>query len=210
MRAVYFDLDDTLVTFDRGYGDVLSDALAVHLDDVDDGLLSTYDDAFFEAFSAVETEPYLAGARAVAAASAEPVDPAAFVDTLRETETAAAVVRDGVRAVLDRLDDRPLGVLTNGLSAWQVGKLERTGLLDRFDAVVASYEAGAHKPDPAAFELAADRLPADGHVMVGDDHACDVAGARAAGWRAVHLDGGDEDHSLDTASAREAFLDALD
>ena len=62
--------------------------------------------------------------------------------------------------------------------------------LDRFfDAVVVSYEVGAHKPDPAAFGVAEKRLPADDCAMVGDSDA-DVDGADRAGWAAHRYDGG--------------------
>ena len=52
----------------------------------------------------------------------------------------------------------------------------------RFDAIVTSAEAGAAKPDPAAFELALARLgvPAERTLHVGDSDA-DREGARAAG-----------------------------
>ncbi|WP_255198383.1 HAD family hydrolase [Halorarius litoreus] len=188
MHAVYFDLDGTLCSFTREYGDLLAEAVDEHVGQHDDALVEAYSEAFYEAFLALDAEPYRAGARAVATRTGVSVDPAAFVDTVRELEYEMVAVTDGMHALLDRLDDRPLGVLTNGVPAWQFGKLEREGLLDRFDATVASYEAGAHKPDSAVFDLAEDRLPADGYVMVGDDYEADVVGAREAGWEAVHLD----------------------
>jgi len=64
------------------------------------------------------------------------------------------------------------------------------GLLGLVDAVVSSAEVGAAKPDPAPFarglELAGVR-PEDA-LHVGDSLDNDVAGARAAGVRAVLLD----------------------
>ena len=50
---------------------------------------------------------------------------------------------------------------------------------------------GVAKPDPAIFRIALDALgvPADGSVLhVGDSLRYDVAGARAAGLRPVHMD----------------------
>ena len=65
--------------------------------------------------------------------------------------------------------------------------LAHTGLLELVDGVVTSAEAGAAKPDPAIFgralELAGER--ADQSLHVGDSFDKDVAGARAAGVRAV-------------------------
>ena len=83
--------------------------------------------------------------------------------------------------------------------------LAGTGLLDLVDAVVASAVAGAEKPDPRIFEAAlraAGCGPADA-VHVGDSRANDIAGAAAAGIRALHLDragGGDLD-SLERLAA---------
>lgn len=188
MHAVYFDLDGTLLSFGRDYGDLLADATHEHAGRRDDALVEAYDEAFFEAFTALESEPYLAGARAVAERCDVALDPEAFVETVRYLEYEMVTVPDGMHALLDRLDDCPLGVLTNGVPEWQFGKLEAEGILNRFDATVATYEAGAHKPDAAAFDLAEARLPADGYVMVGDDLEADVAGARSAGWEGVHLD----------------------
>ena len=77
--------------------------------------------------------------------------------------------------------------------------LARVGLDDLVDDVVTSREVGACKPDPAFFRAAL-RAAAAGRpfsprraVMVGDSWENDVAGALAAGLRAIWfnpLDGG--------------------
>lgn len=58
-------------------------------------------------------------------------------------------------------------------------------------AILDSAVVGLEKPDPAVFALALDRLggvPPDRAVHVGDSVTADVAGARAAGLRALHFD----------------------
>jgi putative hydrolase of the HAD superfamily len=64
------------------------------------------------------------------------------------------------------------------------------GLLELVDGVVSSAEVGAAKPDPAPFlrglELAG--VPPEDALHVGDSLENDVAGARAAGIRAVLVD----------------------
>lgn len=192
MRAVHFDLDGTLVTFDRPYPEILVTACERVLDGHDPAVAETYTTAFFDRLRDVEPNPYETGARAAIDRAGVDADPARFVDALRAAEYDATVVRDGVPALLDALADgsHPIGVVSNGVGEWQRGKLAAVGLADRFDAVVTSYDAGAAKPAPEIFASAADRLPADEHVMVGDDESADVEGARAAGWQAVHVDGG--------------------
>jgi putative hydrolase of the HAD superfamily len=62
-----------------------------------------------------------------------------------------------------------------------------TGLLDLVDGVVTSADAGAAKPDAAVFLRALELAGVDGSgaVHVGDSLDNDVAGARAAGIRAI-------------------------
>ena len=65
--------------------------------------------------------------------------------------------------------------------------LEGLGLLTLVDAVILPADAGAAKPDPRIFQYALERLavPAGEAVFIGDDAERDLAGARAAGLRAV-------------------------
>jgi putative hydrolase of the HAD superfamily len=196
--AVWFDLDGTLLHLDRPYEAVLREAFGRHLGPADvDRAVGAYD--FLDRFRAVETDPYGGAMAAVAGTVETDVDPSALVDALRAVEYAAMQIPEGTRETLAALD-APLGVLTNGLPAWQRGKLARRDLLEPFEAVVASYEAGAHKPDRAPFDLGRERLPADRHVVVGDDRAADVEGGRAAGFEAVHAPDG-------IAAVREALPD---
>ena len=62
-----------------------------------------------------------------------------------------------------------------------------SGLLELVDGVVTSADVGAAKPDPAVFEAALRAVGADpgSSLHVGDSLENDVAGARAAGVRAV-------------------------
>jgi len=80
-----------------------------------------------------------------------------------------------------------VAILSNGWNPLQERKARRLG----FDGpVLASAEIGAQKPDPRAFAalLKALDLPASRCWYVGDDPRIDVAGALAAGLRAIWLD----------------------
>lgn len=88
---------------------------------------------------------------------------------------------------------RLAGVRAAAVSNWDVslrGVLSQIGLGGLFDDIVVSAEVGARKPDPAIVEAALRRLrcPAGKALMVGDSPETDVAGAQAAGVRAVLLD----------------------
>jgi putative hydrolase of the HAD superfamily len=80
-----------------------------------------------------------------------------------------------------------LGVVTNNVASEQLEKIETCGMAPWLDAVIISEQVGVAKPDPRIFALALDRLGVapDAAVMVGDNWAIDVVGARAAGLRAI-------------------------
>ena len=93
-------------------------------------------------------------------------------------------------SLVPALRDRyALALVTNGAACLQREKLIRAGLAEHFDAVVVSADVGAGKPDPAIFEHALSLLGArpDQAVMVGDTLERDIAGAHAAGVRAIWI-----------------------
>jgi putative hydrolase of the HAD superfamily len=97
------------------------------------------------------------------------------------------------RAVLRALGRRyRLGVVTNGLTRIQTGRLRASGLDACFETVVTSEACGFAKPDPRILHVALERLdvrPADA-LYVGDDPAVDYAAARAARVPFVWVDRG--------------------
>jgi HAD superfamily hydrolase (TIGR01509 family) len=94
-------------------------------------------------------------------------------------------------AVLDALRGGGLRLAvvsnSNGTVAELLGVL---GLASRVDAIVDSGVVGAEKPDPKIFACAAAAVGVrpEEAVHVGDLYSVDVAGARAAGCRAILLD----------------------
>jgi HAD superfamily hydrolase (TIGR01549 family) len=108
--------------------------------------------------------------------------------TYRETYRTARRPIAGAAALLSGVKIHArIAVVSNNLLEEQQEKLRTCGLDEFVDALIVSEEAGTSKPDPAIFRLALNRLqaiPGDA-VMIGDSWAADVAGARAAGMRAV-------------------------
>ena len=80
-----------------------------------------------------------------------------------------------------------LGVGTNMTLDWQMAKLQKIDLLDQFDFVVSSEEAGIEKPDPAFFRFCAEYANADVSqcLFIGDSLKGDVLGAENAGMQAL-------------------------
>lgn len=86
-----------------------------------------------------------------------------------------------------------LGIITNGFTALQEIRLERTGLRDYFDLLVISEQIGVAKPHPKIFDYALEQAgnPARSRVlMVGDTAESDILGGMNAGlstcWLNAH------------------------
>ncbi len=128
----------------------------------------------------------LRGALARAGAAVDELETPALRDALLAALRFRAYpeVPDALRAL------REAGHRLVVVSNWDVSlheTLRATGLADLVDGAIASAEAGFAKPDPRIFEaaLALAGGSADGATHVGDTIEFDVAGAHAAGWRAV-------------------------
>ncbi|AWS42557.1 HAD family hydrolase [Streptosporangium sp. 'caverna'] len=86
-----------------------------------------------------------------------------------------------------------VAIVTNGTADNQLGKIQRTGLVEAVDAYALSGIEGIRKPDTGLFEIAAKRCGvdlADGGWMVGDHLIADIGGGQAAGLRTVWIDRG--------------------
>jgi putative hydrolase of the HAD superfamily len=106
-----------------------------------------------------------------------------------------------VRPAFERL--RARGIAVGIISNWDT-RLARVlaglGLADVLGDIVSSADVGLHKPDPRIFELACNRLGVSSGeaAHVGDHHYADYLGARALGMQAVLIDRHDAeaDHGI--------------
>ncbi len=94
-------------------------------------------------------------------------------------------------AVLGRLKERGyrLGIISNNVDDI-MQRLEQLDLLQYFDTITYSQEAGAEKPDPSIFRVAlqrASRTPQEA-IHVGDHYEADVSGALGVGITPVLID----------------------
>lgn len=104
---------------------------------------------------------------------------------------------DDARPALDALHDAGLRLVC--VSNWDISLSEvlaKCGLGDVVDGIVTSASSGHRKPDPGIFSQALEiaGCGANEAIHVGDTVGEDVAGAGAAGIKALHLDrtgGGD-------------------
>jgi len=100
----------------------------------------------------------------------------------------------GAVSLLNALQGKcKMGIITNGFTALQQIRLERTGLRDHFDLIVISEQVGVAKPHPHIFDYALEQAgnPARSRVlMVGDTAESDILGGMNAGlatcWLNAH------------------------
>lgn len=107
------------------------------------------------------------------------------------TEIDGLVCAEGTREALSALSDAgyALGCVTNTLADGPTirAMLRRHGLAEMMRTTVVSADEGWRKPHPSLFNKALRELGVAPHeaVFVGDSPSHDIAGARAAGMRAV-------------------------
>jgi len=198
LRAVLFDLDDTLFDHESCARDAL---LAVHQSSE---RLRSVTFAEFERLHTVLLEELhqrvMSGAldidaarierfaRLFEAAGATDCSPEEGARVYRECYIRTRRAIDGAAALLSALKPRvKIGVVSNNLLAEQQEKMRQCGLDEFVDALIVSEKVGVVKPDPLIFRVALDQLAVskEDAVMVGDSWAADVEGARAAGIPAV-------------------------
>ena len=108
-----------------------------------------------------------------------------------------------------------LACVTNKADAFTAPLLEKSGLAPFFDAVVTADQAGARKPDPAAFLHACHLLGVSpGESAVIGDSANDAVAARAAGCRVLLVSYGYSEgrdvRELDSDGLAASFPEAVE
>ncbi|WP_254863626.1 HAD family hydrolase [Halovivax gelatinilyticus] len=205
IRAVVFDLDETLAVPDRDRETLLSEAAEA----VGEPPLSrsAYVEAHRRNLTSETREPIF---DELLDARESETDPEALTTAYRESVTAALSPLPGVESMLAELRERyHVGLLTNGPVRAQRAKLEALGWESAFDAALITGELEAGKPDPRAFEaiLAELGVRAEETVYVGDDVDADVSGATDAGLTAVQVLRADDER--DPRAAAGVAQDAL-
>lgn len=191
IKAVIFDLDNTLVDFMRMKREAVKAAVAGMVDagldlsfkDALDAVMRVYDREgieYQEVFDHFLTDHYGRINHKVLAAGVvgyRRARDAALVLYPHVTSTLTALVKRGIKLAL--ITDAP------PKQAWL--RLCQLNLHHLFDAVITSEESGAQKPSPIPFRAALAELGLEPHeaVMVGDWPDRDVKGAKSVGMKSV-------------------------
>ncbi|MBP9986327.1 MAG: YjjG family noncanonical pyrimidine nucleotidase [Bacteroidales bacterium] len=106
---------------------------------------------------------------------------------------------DGAAEVLEAIAARggKMGIVSNGFKEVQRRKLAHAGIDKYFSAVIISDEVGVMKPSPEIFTMAVDALGGDIRetLMIGDNLANDIVGAREAGIDQFYLNNFNTPHT---------------
>ncbi|MBC8143910.1 MAG: HAD family hydrolase [Armatimonadetes bacterium] len=209
IRALFFDLDDTLIRYDAPYEVALTASHTLLASRHPNVSLSDLRTAIHRAYEKRYGYKSVAGFAEAGAISVRAMREALTADALATLETDDATdtafigeliaAHEAVEAreivafpdthnTLDVLQNHfALGVITNGPSAMQRAKLAATGLASRFAHVVVDSEFGHPKPDGRIFAHAA-RIAGfapEQLLFVGNSPEADVAGSVRAGWTSV-------------------------
>jgi putative hydrolase of the HAD superfamily len=206
LRAIFFDLDDTLVD-GRPYAQSIHhtcESLVAGQPGLDRDLLieaavSIWQEYEIEALNnwtlgvldgtSVKLEAWR---RILRAYGCHDESVAQFATQIHlRFERTSHLLFDDVKNTITTVRNKqiPLALITNGASDTQRDKLYALCMVEWFNAIIISGETGVAKPDPLIFELALNKLCVEpGNVWhVGDDLVTDVAGAKAAALTAVWL-----------------------
>lgn len=194
VRAVVFDLWDTIVDFDREQSDALLRRIAERLAVPHERFAEVWYSA--ESIRSRNVGPIASCFEAACETLGVEADVSELVGWRLELTRRALVPRDGLLETLTALRERSLGVgLVSNCSEEVAEAWPGTAFARFFDDTVFSATAGLAKPDPAIYRLVAGGLgvaPED-CFFVGDGANDELRGARDTGMTPVliHRDGRD-------------------
>ena len=198
LTHIFFDLDNTLLDFDRGEAHALSRAFRQFGIDPTPAVLARYHDINLSQWELLEegklTKDQVLTRRfdLMFAELGVSCDSQAVCDLYESFLAEEHDFIPGPLELLEALSPRySLHLATNGASAVQRRRLADAGILTYFQNIFISEEVGFHKPSPAFFHACFAAIPGFDHtsaLMVGDSLTSDIRGGRNAGLRTCWFD----------------------
>ncbi len=206
IRAVIFDLDNTLVNFMR----VKREAVAAAADAmIDAGLDAPKDEVVKRIFNmydreGIEDQRVFDKMLQKEYGTIDYRILAAGIMGYRKAKDGAMVLYPHVRQTISHLMKMgvQLAIVSDAprMSVWM--RLVLLGLDSFFDTVVSTDDTGKKKPDPAPFRMALDKMKVipEEAVMIGDWAEKDMVGGKALGMKTVFARYGDDFNTKDPGS----------
>ncbi|SIN69982.1 HAD family hydrolase [Agromyces cerinus] len=135
-----------------------------------------------------------------------------YFERYRESWSLHGDALPALDALAQAMPDARFGIITNGELDFQLAKLERLGIRDRFEHVIASGDVGVTKPDAEIFRLALERFSVDSPVRaayIGDRFETDAVGAVEAGLIGVWLNRTGDDGAPGSAASGVLEISSL-
>lgn len=182
-----FDVDNTLLDFDRSEHDAMADALREHGFPADDAIIERYaliNDAHWELLEKGEMDRATLTWHRFKVLGEEcglsPMDPVAFADSYVKHLTHKSFLMDEAQEVCEALaKEYPLIAVTNGNAGVQHGRFDPSPLFPLFKDVFISEDIGYNKPAQQFFDAVLAKYPDldPAHALViGDSLTSDMAG----------------------------------
>lgn len=189
MRAVIFDLDQTLLDRDKSLLDFLKWQC--------EGMLKPYlndQEAFISRFVELDANGSVWKDKVYSALIREfQIEEWSCAELLSVYENcfcAFSVPKPGALDALGVICTRyKIGLVSNGMTPFQERNFRGLGVASLFESVIVSSAVNLRKPDSAIFHLACSELGVrpDEAVYVGDNPVADVEGAKDAGLRTIFI-----------------------
>lgn len=201
MKAVLFDLDDTLydqvVPFKEAYEELFGDRFTIDINDLFMARHHRSDEVYHLSVSgeiSMEEMYIYRGVKPFEDLGFHISDEEALKFQYAYAERQKHLkLSEGMKEILTELCEKqiPLGIISNGPSEHQRRKIYSMGLLQWIseEHIIVSGDDGISKPEKYIFERAQKifGLNAEDMIMVGDSLPNDIVGAKKAGWKNVWL-----------------------
>lgn len=192
LRAVLFDLDNTLMDRDHTFKSFAEQLVDECLESVNSGTRQRLVDYMIES----DADGY----RSKDGYFQELIDNLPWSGTMTMSRlkeyysqhymSHAKVMNYAMDAIeACKINGLKLGIITNGISQLQHGKIDRLELRNHFDTIVVSGDIEIKKPDKRIYLTALDQLgvTAEETVIIGDHPRNDIWGAAQVGIKGVWL-----------------------
>ena len=189
IRAVLFDLDETLLDRSTSLDRFLADQYARFQDRFGHVPFAAFRRRFFELDARGSVHKSIVYRVLLEEFAIPDMAAEALLEDYRENCPKHGRLFPGTEEVLRALRSKgiALAIVTNGETEFQQRHIDVLGLEPLVDAVLISEREGLRKPDPRLFRRAAQRVATPPHacLFVGDNPRADVLGAHAAGMQTV-------------------------
>ncbi len=229
IKAVIFDVDDTLYTqrqpFDRAFEDLLEGKYEVDCKELYKKF-KYHNDKIYHHYMAGEWDIDQVSIYRMSKAMGEYGYDYCEEDCLKFQQAYSHYQKflqpsDTVKDMLTYLQDKvTLGIITNGVPFHQRNKINTLGV-SRWvpeEYILVSGETAYNKPDPRLFKVMEEKMGYDTeeYIYVGDSLLHDMQGAKAAGWTTIYMNrrditpDGEEEKNVDyMAMTEEEVFDCL-